>query len=75
MKRIEYIGKEGSAFRLKILGIECLLVKSDIYRGRDFIPKKKVVKGSTLGWNIGKEFVSYNQIKKEILKCFERVTK
>jgi hypothetical protein len=66
MKRIEYIDKQGSVFRFKILGIDCALIKTSMYVGNDLFPKPAVVKGSTLGWNFSKEFVSYNQIKKEI---------
>lgn len=66
MKRIQYIGKQGSIFRLNINGLECVLIKTSLYVGNELYPHPQVVKGSTLGWNFGNDFISYNQIKKAI---------
>lgn len=68
MKRIQLIEKQENKFRLKILGIECTFCKKDLWIGNNLHPKKAVVKGSTYGFNFGKIFISYNQIKKCILQ-------
>lgn len=61
---IQLIDKQKKIFRVK--QTEFQYKKLDVYLGNDFIPLPKVVKGSTLGWNIKGAFVSYNQIKKKL---------
>lgn len=68
MKRIQYIEKHPNGFRINILGFECVLIKTDLYVGNNLFAKNKVVKGSTLGWNFGGSFISYNQLKSVITK-------
>lgn len=68
MKRIQLIEKQGSIFRLNILGIECTFCRKDLWIGNNLYIKNPVVKGSTYGWNFGNDFVSYNQIKNTINK-------
>ena len=34
-----------------------------LYIDNDLFPKNPVVKGSTLGWYIERQFISYNQLK------------
>jgi hypothetical protein len=66
MKRIQYLNKQNITFRLLIDGIECYLIRTSLYVGNDLTEKNAVVKGSTLGWNFPKGFVSYWAVKKAI---------
>jgi hypothetical protein len=72
MKRIQILEKQNKLFRMLIDGVECVLIKITLYVGNNLEPKPAVVKGSTLGWNFKHGFVSYNQLKKEILQWLQR---
>jgi len=50
-----------------IHGKEYQLRRLDLYDGGIIPIPLKLKSGFTLGWNIGKRFVSYRQIKKSIL--------
>lgn len=39
----------------------------ELWKKNNLFPAAKIIKGSTLGWNIGRRFISYNQIKKAII--------
>jgi len=64
--QIQFIDKKEHTFRLMINNIPCELFKKDLWTKNNLLPKKAVAKGSTYGWNLGKNFVSYKQIKKVI---------
>lgn len=53
-------------FCIKINGVDCVFMPMELFLGNSIIPLNKVVKGSTLGWYVGRKFVSYNKIKKGI---------
>lgn len=65
---IQLIEKQGNTFWLNISGIECTFCKKDLWVGNDLFCKNPVVKGSCFGWNFGKNFISYNQIRKCIIQ-------
>jgi len=64
---MQLIERHRNQFRLKINGIDCLFMPIELWKENELLPLKKIVKGSTLGWHIKRNFVSYNQIKKIIL--------
>ena len=55
-------------FCITINGFDCVFMPMELYIGNNFKPVKKVLKGSTLGWYVNRKFISYNQIKREIIK-------
>ena len=51
---------------MKIHGVDCVFMPMELFTGNNFLPNKKIVKGSTLGWYVNRKFVSYNQIRAAI---------
>jgi hypothetical protein len=65
---LQLISKQGPAFCINIEGTECMWYPpGTLFRPGQLIPVKATVKGSTLGWYINRQFVSYNQLKTAIL--------
>lgn len=60
---IQLIKKEDDKFYMKIHDINCFFIPIDLFVERSFLPKKKIVKGSTLGWHVKGKFINYWQIK------------
>lgn len=51
---------------MKIHGVDCVFMPMELFTDNNFLPNKKTVKGSTLGWYVNRKFVSYNQIRDAI---------
>jgi len=65
---IQCIEKQGHTFCFVIEGRRYDFVKCSLYLENHFMPLSAKVKGSTMGWYIGRKFVSYNQLKKAIVQ-------
>jgi len=63
---IELIEKQTNTFCMKIDGRKYFFVPPKGMYDRLFNRIKPTVKGSTLGWNIKRTFISYNQLKQAI---------
>ena len=63
---LQLIQKQPFIFRAN--NIEYLFVKPKFLYKNCNLRIAAVVKGSTLGWNIGGEFLSFNKLKKEYEK-------
>ncbi len=68
---IQLIDKQYGKFCMKIHDIDCIFMPMELFVDYQFLPLNKIVKGSTLGWNVNRKFVSYWQIKKTILATSE----
>lgn len=55
-------------FCMEIYGVDCVFMPIELFVEYQFLPLKKVLKGSTIGWYVARKFISYNQIKKAIKK-------
>ena len=55
-------------FCMVIHGVECVFMPMELFVDYQFLPLDKKIKKSTLGWYVARKFVSYNQIKKAIIK-------
>jgi hypothetical protein len=60
---IQIIEKQGNIFRIMINGQRYDYHTPLSLFGKGIFPMPKRVKGSTLGWSIKGDWVSYNQIK------------
>ena len=56
--------KEGN-YRLLINKVECLFKPMELFT-TSFLPIKKCIVNGSLGWYVGRKFISYNKIKKTI---------
>lgn len=65
---IQLTEKQKGKFCMVINGIHCVFMPMELFAENNLFPLKKVVKGSTLGWYVNRKFVSFWQIKKEILQ-------
>lgn len=69
---IQVIDKQPNNYRLIINGIECTFMPMDIFTNGLF-PVKKCLNNNSLGWYVGRKFVSHKQIKTAIqTQCTER---
>ena len=62
---LQYIDKHQDVFFIKINKESYRFTRIQLY-GNKFLPLKRYVKGSTLGWYTQGVFVSYNQIRNTI---------
>ena len=58
---------QNNNYRLIINGVECLFKPMDLFT-TSFLPVKKCVVNGSLGWYVGRKFISYKKIKKTIFK-------
>lgn len=67
---IQLIEKQKGKYTLLIHGKECVFMPMDLFLSTSFLPLKSFVpKGkSVIKWKVNGKQVSYNQIKKAILK-------
>jgi len=64
---IQIANKQQNKFHIKIHDIDCIFIPIELFVSHKLMPLEKKIKGSTLGWNVKRKFISYNQIK-EIIK-------
>jgi hypothetical protein len=62
---IQLIEKQITNYRLLINEVECLFMPMELFT-TSFLPVKKCVVNGSLGWYVGRKFISYRKIKKEI---------
>lgn len=62
---IELIDKQNNNYRLLVNDIECLFIPMDLFT-TGISPVKKCIVNGSLGWYVGRKFVSYKKIKKAI---------
>lgn len=59
-------------FYMKINNVDCVFMPMCLFVVNKFLPLIPKIKGSTLCWYVGRKYVSYNQIKREIIKKIKR---
>ena len=64
---VEYVDKQGIVFCVQINNIDYKLIKVELYQD-GMIPIRRVMRGSTMGWNLKGIFVSYFKIRDCILQ-------
>lgn len=66
----QVIDKQGKSYTILINDITCTFIPMSLYLGNNLIPIKSFVRSSKaiLYWKVNGKQVSYNQIKKAILK-------
>jgi hypothetical protein len=64
---IQLIEKQNGNYRLLINEVECLFKPMELFINK-FMPVKKCCVNGSLGWYVGRKFISYNKIKKSLNK-------
>ena len=53
---------------MNINNVDCIFMPMCLFISNKFLPLPAKIKGSTLHWYVAREYISYNQIKKAIIK-------
>lgn len=53
---------------MRINEIDCVFMPMELFVDYQFLPLRKIIKGSTLGWYVNRKFISYWQIKNNLIQ-------